>query len=74
MKSPIILSKGAGDLAAEIRRIASRKGVPILRSPELARALFRDGGIEQPVPGRLQPQLVPIYRWIMSRPGHRVFS
>lgn len=74
MRSPIVLSKGAGDLATEIRRIAIRKGVPILRSPELARALFRDGGIEQPIPGRLQQQLVPIYRWVMSRPGHRVFS
>lgn len=74
MRSPIVISKGAGDMAAEIRRIAVRRGVPILRSPVLARALFRDCGVEQPVPGRLQQQLVPIYRWIMSRPGHKVFS
>jgi flagellar biosynthetic protein FlhB len=74
MRSPIVISKGAGDMAAEIRRIAIRRGVPILRSPELARALFRDCALEHPVTGRLQEQLVPIYRWVMGRPGNKVFS
>jgi flagellar biosynthetic protein FlhB len=74
MRSPIVLSKGSDRMAARIREIAASSGVPCLRSPELARALFRECAIDQVVPGHLHAQLVPVYRWLMSRPGNKVFS
>jgi flagellar biosynthetic protein FlhB len=67
MRAPVILTKGTGFMAARIREIATRNGVPILRSPALARALYREAEIEQPVPELLYAQLAPVYRWLFSR-------
>ncbi|MFC5743566.1 EscU/YscU/HrcU family type III secretion system export apparatus switch protein [Dyella tabacisoli] len=74
MRSPIVLSKGADAVAAQMRSAAARAGVPCLRSPELARALFRECRVDQTVPAHLYTQLAPIYRWLMKRPGTRIFS
>jgi len=74
MRAPVVLAKGSDRVAARMREIAQRSGVPMLRSPELARALFRECGIDQPVPGHLFEPLAPVYRWLMSRPGHRIHT
>lgn len=67
MRAPIILAKGAGFLSARIREVAGRNGVPILRSPFLARALYRECEIDSPVPEKLYTKLAPIYRWLFSQ-------
>ncbi len=72
MLAPIVLAKGSDRVAARMRMLAHRSGVPMLRSPELARALFRECGIDQPVPVHLFESLAPVYRWLMSRPGNRI--
>ncbi len=74
MRSPIVLAKGSDAVAEKMRSIASRAGVPCLRSPELARALFRECKIDQAIPAHLYTQLAPVYRWLMKRPGNRIFS
>lgn len=74
MRSPVVLSKGSDAVAARMRMIAARSGVPCLRSPELARALFRECKVDQAVPAPLYRQLAPVYRWLMKRPGNRIFS
>jgi len=74
MRSPVVLSKGADAVATRMRSIAARAGVPCLRSPELARALFRECGVDQAVPEDLYAQLAPVYRWLMKRPGNRILS
>jgi flagellar biosynthetic protein FlhB len=74
MRSPVVLSKGSDALAARMRAIAASSGVPCLRSPELARALYRECRIDQSVPADLYSQLAPVYRWLMKRPGNRIFS
>ena len=72
MRAPIVVAKGTDGLALRMREIAWRTGVPQLQSPELAQALFRTSRIDAPVPDALFTQLAPVYRWLMSRPGHRV--
>jgi flagellar biosynthetic protein FlhB len=72
MHAPVVLAKGSDRVAARMRKLAERHGVPMLRSPELARALFRKCGIDEPVPAELFGHLVPVYRWLMSRPGNRI--
>jgi flagellar biosynthetic protein FlhB len=67
MRAPIVLAKGAGFLAERIRTVAGRHGVPLLRSPELARALYRECDIDAPVPEALYGQLAPLYRKMMGR-------
>ncbi|GLQ86493.1 EscU/YscU/HrcU family type III secretion system export apparatus switch protein [Dyella flagellata] len=74
MRSPVVLSKGSDALAARMRKLAAQSGVPCLRSPELARALYRECKIDRPVPTHLYKPLAPIYRWLMKRPGNRIFS
>lgn len=67
MRAPIVLAKGAGFLAERIRAVAARNGVPVQRSPQLARALYRDIEIDAPVPEELYGQLAPIYRRLLGR-------
>lgn len=74
MRSPVVLSKGSDAIAARMRLLAAQSGVPCLHSPSLARALFRECRVDQAVPAHLYVQLAPVYRWLMKRPGNRIFS
>lgn len=74
MRSPVVLAKGSDAVAARMRTAATQAGVPLLRSPELARALFKACKVDQPVPQDLYKTLAPVYRWLMKRPGNRIFS
>ena len=74
MLAPVVVSKGAGWLAARIRREAARHGVPLTRSPELARGLYHVCGIDEPVSAEHFTAVGRVYRWVMSRPGHKVHS
>ena len=42
MVSPQVLAKGSGFLAAAMRKIAARHGIPVVQSPLLARRLFKE--------------------------------
>lgn len=72
MRAPVVVTKGAGHFAARIRREAALAGVPSLRRPELARRLFRECAVDQPISPAVFRDLAPIYRWLMSRPGQRI--
>lgn len=74
MRSPMVLAKGAGFLAARIRLRAERSGVPIMRVPALARAIHDQCGIEEPVGEAHYQALAPIYRWLVKRPGQRILA
>ena len=66
MRAPIVLAKGRGFLAGRIRAIALRSHVPTMRVPPLARALYADCNIEEPVPESLYGQLAPVYRQLFA--------
>ena len=53
MQSPVVVAKGARLLAKRIREIAFENNVPIVEKPELARALFKNIEVGQPVPENL---------------------
>jgi flagellar biosynthetic protein FlhB len=72
MLAPVVMSKGAGWMAARMRRSAARYGVPVVRSPALARALFRVCDIDEPIHADLYTDVGRVYRWVMARPGHKV--
>lgn len=67
--APVVLAKGAGVLSARIRAIAARHRVPIVRSPKLARLLYRECEIDGMVPPDRYAALAPIYRelWASKR-------
>lgn len=66
MNAPIMIAKGAGEVAQRIKEIASQYGVPILENPPLARELFRSVDIGDEIPSRLYKAvaelLVTIYK------------
>lgn len=72
MRAPVVLAKGYGFMARRIRHVASRAGVPVFRSPELARAIYRECDVDAPVPETLYAQLAPVYRWLFGARRARV--
>jgi flagellar biosynthetic protein FlhB len=53
MAAPIVLAKGADDLALRIRAEARSHGVPIIENKPLAQTLFRTAEIGQTIPAPL---------------------
>ena len=50
MHAPTVVAKGADFLALRIRQIALMRGIPIVQRPPLARALYRQVGVNQEIP------------------------
>ena len=50
MKAPVVLAKGGDIMCERIKEIARAHGVPIVHRPELARALFAQVEINEPIP------------------------
>lgn len=74
MAVPVVLSLGKGMLAAQICRLARRHRVPILQRPPLARALYRHGGLNHPIPLQTENEVVDVYRWVVAQPGNKVMA
>jgi flagellar biosynthesis protein FlhB len=64
--APQVLAKGAGGLARRMRDIAYRSRVPIVHSPALARALFKEVEQQAYVPERWYPQVARILVWVQA--------
>jgi flagellar biosynthetic protein FlhB len=64
--APRVVAKGAGGLARRMREIAYRSNVPIVQSPVLARALFKEVEQETYVPERWYPQIAKILVWVQA--------
>jgi flagellar biosynthetic protein FlhB len=66
MPSPQLVAKGAGPLAAAIRHIASRHGIPVVQNRRLARTLFRQLPVDGHVPPALYSEVARIVVWAMA--------
>ena len=64
--APLVVAKGAGVLARQIRRAANRAGVPIVHSPRLARALYKEVPQDGYVPEAWYPPVARILVWLRS--------
>ena len=53
MESPVLVAKGAEQLAEKIREIARAYGVPVIRKPDLARTIYSTVKLGAPVPQTL---------------------
>lgn len=60
MHAPRVVAKGAGYLAEKIKEIAAAHEVPVTRSPEIARALFRQTEPGQEIPLELYQAVAEI--------------
>lgn len=64
MRAPIVVAKGADEVAAKIREIATEHGVAIFEAPPLARALFRTVDLEEEVPAGLYVAVAQVLTYV----------
>lgn len=67
--APICLAKGLDHLALKIREKAKESGVTILERPELARALYRQVEVGQPIPGELYQAVAQVIAFVYRLKG-----
>jgi flagellar biosynthesis protein FlhB len=64
MRAPIVVAKGADEVAARIREIAAENNVPLFEAPPLARALFRAVDLNEEVPAGLYIAVAQVLTYI----------
>jgi len=64
--APLVVAKGAGVLARQIRQAANKAGVPIVHSPRLARALYKEVPQDAYLPEAWYPPVARILVWLRS--------
>ena len=66
MRAPIVVAKGADDVAAHIRKIAAEHRVPLFEAPPLARALFRSVDLNREVPATLYVAVAQVLTYVFQ--------
>lgn len=69
MAAPIVLAKGAGHMAARIRRLALEGGVPIVEKKPLAQALYKQVEVNHPVPSDLYGAVAEVLAYVYQLKG-----
>ena len=69
MDAPVIAAKGADELAMRIREVAMENDIPIVQRPDVARALYRNGEVGQPIPIDLYQAVAEILAYVYKLKG-----
>lgn len=72
MPAPIVLAKGAGEVAARIRKIALQHGVPVVERKPLAQALYKTVDIGQIVPVDQYKAVAEVLRYVYQLQGKKI--
>ncbi len=72
MPAPIVLAKGAGEVAAKIRKIALEHGVPVVERKPLAQALYKTVEIGQIVPVDQYKAVAEVLRYVYQLQGKKI--
>lgn len=74
MPAPIVLAKGAGHVAARIRKMALEAGVPVVERKPLAQALFKTLEIGDTVPVEQYAAVAEVLRYVYQLKGKKLPS
>lgn len=66
MKAPIVVAKGADEVAAKIRELAQEHKVPLLEAPPLARALYRHAELGDEIPSALYTAVAEVLAYVFQ--------
>jgi flagellar biosynthetic protein FlhB len=66
MRAPIVVAKGAGEIAARIREIAAEHKVALFEAPPLARVLYRSVDIGAEIPSALYVAVAQVLTYIFQ--------
>jgi len=64
MSAPQVIAKGTDLVAMRIRDLAKANEVPVLQSPMLARALYANADLEQPIPAALYTAVAQVLAYV----------
>ena len=67
--APILVAKGVDHLALKIRERASRAGVVIVENPPLARAIYHNVELDQPIPADLFQAVAQVLAYVYHLKG-----
>ncbi len=63
--APVLVAKGADEVAARIRELAEASGVPLVSAPPLARVLFRNVDLGVEIPSSLYVAVAQVLTYVM---------
>lgn len=69
MEAPVVLAKGAGALAQQIRRLALENSIPVVERKELAQALYKLVDVGRPVPFEQYAAVAEVLRYVYQLTG-----
>jgi len=69
MSAPMVVAKGAGAVAQRIRRIALEHNIAVVERKELARALYQEAEIGQPVPAERFAAVAEVLKYVYDLQG-----
>lgn len=72
MAAPLVVAKGAGQLAKRIRQLALENGIPVLERKPLAQALYKDVDINQPIPPGLYAAVAELLAYVYQLKGKKM--
>lgn len=72
MAAPVVLAKGAGVLAQRIRELAKQHNIPIIEKKPLARALYKDVEVNQPIPSAQYAAVAEILAYVYQLKGKKL--
>lgn len=71
MAAPVVIAKGAGQLAKRIRTIALEHGVPILERKPLAQLLYKEVEVNHPIPNQAFAAVAEVLAYVYRLKGKR---
>jgi len=70
MAAPIVLAKGAGEVAAQIRRLALEHNIPVVERKPLAQALYKHVEVGQPIPSEQYAAMAEVLKYVYELKGN----
>ncbi len=69
--APVVIAKGINFLALKIKELAKQNNIKIIEDPALARALYDQIEVDQPIPENFYKAIAEIFTYIYSLNGKR---
>jgi flagellar biosynthetic protein FlhB len=72
MAAPVVVAKGAGVVAQQIRKLALEHGVPIVENKPLAQSLYKDVDLGKPIPDKLYAAVAEVLAYVYQLENKRM--
>lgn len=72
LTAPVLVAKGAGDIALRLKDIAQKNSVPVIENPPLARTIFQQVDIGREIPVELYQSVAEVLAMVMKLKSRRI--